>query len=101
LTSSTDFAILATLIQSLIFCVVFHTAAAVAIDISSRMLSIPKQRASSFGLQDVIEFKQRDAETIDLPTSTFDAVLCRWGMTLFLDFDTGLSNIYRYIVRRE
>ena len=69
-----------------------------AIDISSRMLSIAKQRAISLGLQNVIEFKQGDAETIDLPTSTFDAVLCRWGMTLFLDFDTGLSNIYRSLV---
>jgi ubiquinone/menaquinone biosynthesis C-methylase UbiE len=69
-----------------------------AIDISSRMLSIAKQRAISLGLQNVIEFKQGDAETIDLPTSTFDAVLCRWGMTLFLDFNTGLSNIYRSLV---
>ena len=69
-----------------------------AIDISSRMLSIAKQKAISLGLQNVIEFKQGDAETIDLPTSTFDAVLCRWGMTLFLDFDTGLSNIYRSLV---
>jgi SAM-dependent methyltransferase len=46
----------------------------------------------------VIEFKEGDTETIDLPSSTFDAVVCRWGMTLFLDFDTGLSNIYRSLV---
>ncbi|MGC2573457.1 MAG: hypothetical protein WA364_18230 [Candidatus Nitrosopolaris sp.] len=31
---------------------------------SSRMLSIAKQRASSLGLQDVIEFREGDAETI-------------------------------------
>src|SRR5215216_4752078 len=69
-----------------------------ATDISPQMLSVAKQRAISLGLQNVIEFKEGDTETIDLPSSTFDAVLCRWGMTLFLDFDTGLSNIYRSLV---
>jgi enediyne biosynthesis protein CalE5 len=69
-----------------------------ATDISAQMLSVAKQRAISLGLQNVIDFKDGDAETIDLPSSTFDAVLCRWGMTLFLDFDTGLFNIYRSLV---
>jgi ubiquinone/menaquinone biosynthesis C-methylase UbiE len=69
-----------------------------AIDISPQMLSVARQRAISLGLQNVMEFKEGDAETVDLPSSTFDAVLCRWGMTLFLDFDTGLSNIYRSLV---
>ena len=44
-----------------------------ATDISPQMLSFAKQRAISLGLQDVIEFKEGDAETIDLPPSTFDA----------------------------
>jgi len=69
-----------------------------ATDISPQMLSVAKQRAISLGLENVIEFKEGDTETIDLPSSTFDAVLCRWGMTLFLDFDTGLFNINRSLV---
>jgi ubiquinone/menaquinone biosynthesis C-methylase UbiE len=69
-----------------------------ATDISPQMLSVAKQRAISLGLQNVIEFKEGDTETLDLPSSTFDAVLCRWGMTLFLDIDTGLSNIYKSLV---
>ena len=40
-----------------------------AIDISSQMLSIAKQRAISLGLQQVIEFKEGDAEIIDLSAS--------------------------------
>ena len=36
------------------------------------MLSFAKQRVISLGLQDVIEFKEGDAETIDLPPSAFD-----------------------------
>lgn len=48
-----------------------------ATDISSQMLSIAKQRALSLGLQHVIEFREGEAETIDIPPDTFDAVLCR------------------------
>jgi enediyne biosynthesis protein CalE5 len=66
-----------------------------AIDISAQMLYNAKQRAISLGLQDVIEFKEGDIETIDLPSSTFDAVLCRWGLMFLPDLKAGLSNIYR------
>ena len=45
-----------------------------ATDISPQMLSIARQRAISHGLQDMIEFKEGDAETIILPASAFDAV---------------------------
>ena len=69
-----------------------------ATDMSSQMLSIAKQRASSFGLQDLIEFREGDAETISLPASTFDAVLCRWGLMFLPDLRAGLSNIYRSLV---
>ncbi len=51
-----------------------------ATDIAPQMLSIARQRAASIGLQDVIDFKEGDAETIDLPSSKFDAALCRWGL---------------------
>ena len=69
-----------------------------AIDISSQMLSIAKQRAISLGLERVIEFKVGDAEAIDLPASTFDAALCRFGLMFLPDLRTGLSNIYRSLV---
>jgi ubiquinone/menaquinone biosynthesis C-methylase UbiE len=60
-----------------------------ATDISPHMLSIAKQRAISLGLQNVIEFKEGDIETIDLPSSAFDAVLCRWGLMLLPDLNAG------------
>jgi SAM-dependent methyltransferase len=62
------------------------------------MLSIAKQRAISLGLQDVIEFKEGDSETIDLPNSTFNAVLCRWGLMFLPDLKTGLSNLHKSLV---
>ncbi|MGH9913144.1 MAG: class I SAM-dependent methyltransferase [Nitrososphaeraceae archaeon] len=69
-----------------------------ATDISPQMLSIAKQRAISLGLQNVIEFKEGDAETIDLQTSTFNAELCRFGLMFLPDLKTGLSNLYRSLV---
>ena len=69
-----------------------------ATDIAPQMLSIARQRAASLGLQDVIDFKEGDAETIDLPSSKFDAALCRWGLIYLPDLKAGLSNIHRSLV---
>ena len=41
-----------------------------ATDISTQMLRIAKERAASLGLQDIIEFKESDAEVLDLPNSS-------------------------------
>jgi ubiquinone/menaquinone biosynthesis C-methylase UbiE len=66
-----------------------------ATDISPQMLSIAKQRAISLGLQDVIEFKEGDTETISLLDSSFDAALCRFGLMFLPNLGAGLSNIYK------
>jgi ubiquinone/menaquinone biosynthesis C-methylase UbiE len=69
-----------------------------ATDISPQMLSIAKQRAILLDLENMIEFKEGDTETIDLPTSTFDAALCRAGLMLLPDLNAGLSNIYQSLI---
>jgi ubiquinone/menaquinone biosynthesis C-methylase UbiE len=69
-----------------------------AIDISPQMLSIAKQRAISLGLQNVIEFKEGDMETIDLSSTTFDAVLCRFGLMFLPELKVGLSKIYQSLI---
>ncbi len=62
------------------------------------MLSVAKQRAISLDLQDVIEFKEGDTETIDLPALSFDAALCRFGLMFLPNLKAGLSNIYKSLV---
>jgi ubiquinone/menaquinone biosynthesis C-methylase UbiE len=70
-----------------------------ATDIAPQMLSIAKQRALSLGLEEeIIEFKEGDAETIDLPISEFDAALSRWGLIYLPDLKAGLTNIHRSLV---
>ena len=69
-----------------------------ATDISRQMLAIAKERATFLRLQDIIEFKETDAENSDLANSSFDAALCRWGLMLFPDLDTVIGKIYSSLV---
>lgn len=54
-----------------------------ATDISPRMLAIAKQRAAALGLQDKVEFRESDAELLEISRSSFNAVLCRWDLMYF------------------
>jgi SAM-dependent methyltransferase len=75
-----------------------------ATDISAQMLKIAKQRAASFGLQDIVEFKEIDAEKKDIdlqpllpPYSSFNAVLCRWGLMFVPNLTSTLKSIYKVL----
>jgi ubiquinone/menaquinone biosynthesis C-methylase UbiE len=52
----------------------------VATDLSPQMLAIARERAASLGLTNV-EFMEADAERLDFPDGSFDAILWRWGVT--------------------
>ena len=75
-----------------------------ATDISPQMLKIAKERATSFGLQDIVEFKEIDAERIDIDLepllqqlSSFNAVLCRWGLMFVPNLTSTLKSIYKVL----
>jgi ubiquinone/menaquinone biosynthesis C-methylase UbiE len=65
-----------------------------AVDISPQMLSIARQRSTSLGLQDIIDFKESDIESLQLQPLSFDAVLCRWGLMFLPNLDGALTNIF-------
>lgn len=69
-----------------------------ATDISRQMLAIAKERATLLRLHDIIEFKESDAEILDLANSSFDAALCRWGLMLFPNLDAAIRKIYSSLV---
>jgi ubiquinone/menaquinone biosynthesis C-methylase UbiE len=69
-----------------------------ATDISRQMLAIAKERATLLRLHDIIEFKESDAENLDLANSSFDAALCRWGLMLFPNLDAVIGKIYSSLV---
>jgi enediyne biosynthesis protein CalE5 len=65
-----------------------------AVDISSQMLAIARERSASLGLQGVIEFKESDIESLNILPLSFDAVLCRWGLMFLPNLDGALTNIF-------
>jgi enediyne biosynthesis protein CalE5 len=59
------------------------------------MLAIARQRAGvSLGLQDIIEFKESDIESLSLESLSFDAVLCRWGLMSIPNLESTLKNVF-------
>lgn len=65
-------------------------------DQSETMLEGARERARELGVSNV-EFKQLDAEWIDLPVATLDAVICRWALMLLVDPSAALSEIRRVL----
>lgn len=69
----------------------------VATDLSSQMLDIARERAIALGLTNV-EFMEADAERLDFPDGSFDAILCRWGVTSLPNPSDTLVAIRRMLV---
>lgn len=65
-----------------------------ATDQSPQMLEIARERAAALGLQN-IEFKEMDAETLELPAASFDAALCRYGLMFLPDLPAALNGMSR------
>src|SRR6476646_7429751 len=60
------------------------------------MLDGAGSRAQELGLANV-EFQVLDAEWIDLPLASVDAVLCRWGYMLMADPGAALTETRRVL----
>ena len=65
-------------------------------DQAEAMLSGARERALELGLSNV-EFKVLNAEWIDLPLASVDAVLCRWGYMLMADPAAALAETRRVL----
>jgi len=64
----------------------------VATDIAPGMLEIGRKRANELAL-DNIEFRETDAEELDLPEEQFDVVLSRFGLMFLPDLGVALERI--------
>lgn len=70
----------------------------IATDISPQMIAIAKSRAESLGLDSVMEFREIDAEKLDFPKSTFNAVLSRWGLMFLPNLPMALTAIRQLLI---
>ena len=65
-----------------------------ATDQSPQMLEIARERAAALGLENM-EFKEMDAEALELPEASFDAAMSRWGLMFLPDLPAALNRISR------
>jgi SAM-dependent methyltransferase len=65
-------------------------------DQADAMLAGARKRAAELGLANV-EFQTINAEWIDLPVASVDAVLCRWGYMLMADPPAALGETRRVL----
>lgn len=63
------------------------------IDLSPDMLAFARARAEGEGLTN-LEFREMDANALDLPAAAFDAVLSRWGLMFIPDLATALNRLH-------
>jgi SAM-dependent methyltransferase len=68
----------------------------VATDQSAGMLAAGRERAAALNLKN-IEFIEADAEAIDFPEASFDAVTCRWGLMFLPNLGAALARIQRVL----
>jgi SAM-dependent methyltransferase len=68
----------------------------ISTDAVEPMLAVARERAAALGA-DNVETRLVDAEWIDLPTASIDAVLCRWGYMLLVDPAAGLRETRRVL----
>jgi len=59
------------------------------IDVSSGMLDVARKKAGAAGVHNV-EFRQADAEQIDLPRPSFDLIFCASGLVFMSDIAAAL-----------
>lgn len=65
-------------------------------DQAEPMLRYASQRAQEMDVQNV-DFKRMDAEWIDLPLGSVDAIACRFGLMLMVDPDAALRECRRVL----
>lgn len=68
----------------------------VATDIAQGMLEVASRRASAAGLSN-IEFREMDAQSLDLESSSFDAATCSFGLMFCPDTRKALSEMHRVL----
>jgi ubiquinone/menaquinone biosynthesis C-methylase UbiE len=76
--------------------VVGPTGSVVGIDQAPQMLASARERATAAGLTNTT-FIEGNAQTLDLPAQSFDAVVSRWGLMFFIPLVPALESFRRVL----
>jgi SAM-dependent methyltransferase len=69
----------------------------IATDLSAQMLALGRARAAELGLQN-IDFREMDAEALDLPEQSFDVILSRFGLMYLPSPQVALERMHQLLV---
>lgn len=69
----------------------------VGVDISEGMLKIGVEKINKLGLQNKIELKLGDSESLPFADNSFDAITVGFGVRNFENLEKGINDIYRVL----
>jgi SAM-dependent methyltransferase len=69
----------------------------IATDLSPQMLALGREWVAELGLQN-IDFREMDAEALELPEQSFDIILCRFGLMYLPDPQAALERMHKLLV---
>lgn len=67
------------------------------IDLSDKNLHKARERAVENNFTDKLEFIRSDAEQLEVPDESFDAVICECALCTFPDKDTAVNEMFRVL----
>lgn len=67
------------------------------IDLSAEMLEVGRKKVEKEGFATKIELLKGDAEAINFPDNSFDAVMAAFGVRNFENLENGLKEMYRVL----
>lgn len=67
------------------------------IDISEGMMQFGREKLLKLKLDQLIHLQQGNAETVDFPDNTFDAIVVGFGVRNFQNLEPGLKNLHRIL----
>jgi SAM-dependent methyltransferase len=69
----------------------------IATDLAPQMLALGREWAAQLGLQN-IDFREMDAEALDLPEQSFDVILSRFGLMYLPDPQVALERMHQLLM---
>jgi demethylmenaquinone methyltransferase/2-methoxy-6-polyprenyl-1,4-benzoquinol methylase len=69
----------------------------IGIDISEGMMKFGREKLKKLNLDKLIELQSGDAETVDFPDNSFDAIVVGFGVRNFENLEKGLTNLNRVL----
>lgn len=69
----------------------------IGIDISEGMMQFGREKLKKMNLDSLITLESGNAETVDFPDNSFDAIVVGFGVRNFQNLEKGLSNLFRML----